>query len=148
MDDMASVARPFYKQLRHLGADPQATDSARLMRLPGTINSKNGALCQVLVINDNLYSMYDLREQYLDFKPKRTSPRRSGKAKLVIFATIFTAHGTAGGLANLVPVRNYNVTGHRNTILHLFAYWLGVTERNQEVLRNEVIALMNGSHGR
>jgi DNA-binding CsgD family transcriptional regulator len=132
----------FYKQLRHLGADPQATDSARLLRLPGTINSKNGALCQVLVINDNLYSMYDLREQYLDFKPKTDKPKKKRKGEVSYIRNRYSLHmARLEDLLTLCQLRNYNVTGHRNTILHLFAYWLGVTERNQEVLRNEVIAL-------
>lgn len=132
----------FYKQLRHLGADPQATDSARLMRLPGTINSRNGALCQVLVINDNLYSMYDLREQYLDFKPKTDKPEKKRKGEVSYIRNRYSLHmARLEDLLTLCRLRNYNVTGHRNTILHLFAYWLGVTERNQEVLRNEVIAL-------
>ena len=60
-----------YYNLKHLGADRQATDSARVLRLPGTINSKNQVNCKVLYIDDDLeYSMYDLREQYLNYRPK------------------------------------------------------------------------------
>jgi hypothetical protein len=58
-----------YKQLRHLGADARATDSARLLRIPGTINSRNEALCKPVVITNKQYSMYDLRDKYLSWQP-------------------------------------------------------------------------------
>lgn len=46
-----------YYNLNHLGSDRQDADSARALRLPGTINSKNEVNCEVLYIYD------DLREQ-------------------------------------------------------------------------------------
>ena len=54
-----------YYNLKHLGADRKATDGARVLRLPGTINSKSDTDCKVLYIdNDVEYSMYELREEY------------------------------------------------------------------------------------
>ena len=40
-----------YYQLKHLGADKSATDPARVLRMPGTINSRNGAKCEVVFIS-------------------------------------------------------------------------------------------------
>ncbi|HGM1461195.1 TPA: hypothetical protein ACKOOM_003982, partial [Clostridioides difficile] len=60
-----------YYNLKHLGADRKATDGARVLRLPGTINSKCDTNCEVLYIdNDVEYSMYELREEYLNYKPR------------------------------------------------------------------------------
>ncbi|WP_290063042.1 hypothetical protein [Paraclostridium bifermentans] len=60
-----------YYNLKHLGADKKATDSARVLRLPGTINSKNQLNCEIIYIDDELeYSMYELRDKYLNYNPK------------------------------------------------------------------------------
>lgn len=59
-----------YSNLKPLGADLRATDSARVLRLPSTINSKNKLICEVLEINDNIYSMYDLSKKYLNYQKK------------------------------------------------------------------------------
>ena len=37
-----------YHQLKHLGADKRATDGARVLRLPNTINSRSKTECNVL----------------------------------------------------------------------------------------------------
>ena len=56
-----------YYQLKELGADLSATDSARVLRLPGTINSRNKATCKIVSINKDIeYSMYELRDKYLN----------------------------------------------------------------------------------
>lgn len=131
-----------YKQLKHLGADPQSTDSARLLRLPGTINSKNGATCQILIINDYIYSLSDLREQYLKYKPKTKKAKTKKSGEVSYIYKPYTLHmARLQDLMTLCKLRNYNVTGCRNTILHLYAYWIGVTVRDETVLRDEVIAL-------
>ncbi|WP_195972655.1 hypothetical protein [Clostridium thermobutyricum] len=36
------------------------------MRLVETINSKNGKLCTSLIVNNYMYSMYDLLDEYIN----------------------------------------------------------------------------------
>jgi hypothetical protein len=101
-----------YKQLKHLGADPQSTDSARLLRLPGTINSKNGATCQILIINDYIYSLSDLREQYLKYKPKTKKAKTKKSGEVSYIYKPYTLHmARLQDLMTLCKLRNYNVTG-------------------------------------
>ena len=46
---MARATRLYILQSKALGADRKATDGARVLRLPGTINSKSDTDCKVLI---------------------------------------------------------------------------------------------------
>lgn len=141
-----------YYQLKHLGADKQATDSVRVLRLPSSINSRNGSECKILYIdNETTYSMYDLRQAYLNYKPKTTQIKmleayEKPTAKVIPnkFFTSYSLHlARIEDIETLCKLRNYNVKGYRNFILHCYAYWQGVTIRDEETLREEVYALNN-----
>ena len=143
-----------YKQLKHLGADNKATDAARVLRLPDTINSRNNAECKVMILNDKVtYSMYDLREKYLKWKPKAFKEievenkinNKKIKSKVLQFFTSYTLHiARAEDILTLCKLRKYKVTGYRNMILHCYAYWVGVTVRESSKL-TEVVNELNNS---
>ena len=129
-----------YRQLKHLGADIKATDSSRLLRLPDTINSRNNALCKIMIVNDNRYSMYDLREKYLHYKKKdrpepgkRSSSKSRGKVSRLFNS--YTLHmARADDMETICRLRDYEVEGYRNSILHCYAYWKGIYIRDPEQL--------------
>jgi len=121
-----------YKKLKHLGADPKATDGARLLRLPGTINSKNGNLCKILHHTNKTYSMYELREQYLNVKPKpdkQPKAKKNGQVKH-LFNPYSLHQARLSDLLTLCHLRDYDMEGYRNTTLLLFSYWQGVITRD------------------
>ena len=60
-----SLQRYFYKQLKSLGADRNAIDVARVLRIVGTYNSKSNTLVKEIV--DNNFEYYDLYELYDKF---------------------------------------------------------------------------------
>ena len=140
-----------YYNLKHLGADRQATDSARVLRLPGTINSKNKFNCEVLYIDDDLvYSMYELRERYLHYRPKsyqlQMQDTKSVKNKVVSnrFFNSYSLHmQRANDLQTLCRLRNFDMKGYRNMTIHCYAYWKGIYVRDQYELEKEVIELNN-----
>ena len=142
-----------YQQLKDLGADKQATDAVRLLRLPGTINSKNGAECEIALMDEDItYSMYKLREQYLKWKPKAFKTfettevinNKQVKTTILQFFTSYSLHiFRAEDILTLCKIRNYKVTGYRNMIMHCYAYWLGVTTRDKDALEEQVRELNN-----
>lgn len=144
-----------YYNLKHLGADIKATDAVRLLRIPSSINTKNNSLCKILILDNNIeYSMYDLRELYLKkkYKPKiKTNKLKKAKSvntesKVInnVFFNSYNLHiQRAQDLLTLVKIRNYDVVGYRNMIIHCFAYWRGIILRNDEILINEVKELNN-----
>ncbi len=138
-----------YYQLKHLGADRKSTDGARVLRLPGTINSKNEANCEVLYIDNELeYSMYDLREQYLNYKPKAHQLQVQETKKVdsrVISNRFFNSYSLhmerANDLQTLCKLRKYDMTGFRNMAIHCYAYWKGIYVRDSYELENVVMEL-------
>lgn len=140
-----------YNKLKRYGADIQATDGARLLRVPGTINSKNNQECRIIYNNDEVeYSMYDLREKHLNYKPYQLELHQAKELKKQTKCTISTLFNSytlhlyrADDIKMLCRLRNYDVVGYRNFILHCYAYWIGIYIRDTEVLEKEVIELNN-----
>lgn len=140
-----------YYQLKSIGADKKALDGARVLRLPGTINSKDNSECKILYINNDItYSMYELREQYLQYKPKQLQfqeAKTSVKKTKVISNKFFNSYSLhmarIEDIETLCKLRNYNMQGYRNMILHCYAYWKGIYTRNIEELEIDVIELNN-----
>ena len=140
-----------YYNLKHLGADKKATDGARVLRLPGTINSKSDTDCEVLYIdNDVEYSMYELREEYLNYKPKTHQLKMQQTKKIdnkVISNRFFNSYSLhmerANDLETLCRLRKYEMTGYRNMAVHCYAYWKGIYVRDNYELENIVIEFNN-----
>ncbi|WP_279145793.1 DNA-binding response regulator [Clostridium tyrobutyricum] len=143
-----------YNQLKDLGADIQATEGARVLRLPDTINSRINKECKVLIINDDIeYSMYDLREEYLNYKHKKSyqleihQTKEINKKKSGTISRLFNSYtlhlARANDIETLCSLRKYDVKGYRNFILHCYAYWKGIYTRDIEELEKEVIEFNN-----
>lgn len=136
-----------YYKLKKYGADRKATDGARVLRLPNTINSKNNAICRVLYIDDEIeYTMYDLREKYLSYNHKKIIAAKKENNKVITnsFFNSYSLHiARAEDLITLCELRKYNVIGCRNMILHCFTYWKGIYIRDLEELENQVKELNN-----
>lgn len=132
-----------YKHLKHLGADLRATDAARLLRLPGTINSRNNQECKVLEANSIKYSMYELRADYLKYGQTKSKPSQSHtevrnnnvKSFMDKKKNSYTLHLTrAQDIETLARLREYNMKGYRDAALHCYIYWKGIYNRELESL--------------
>lgn len=136
-----------YKNLKPLGADIKATDGARVLRLPNTINSKNNSVCEVLELNDFKYSMYELRETYLHYQKKdkpEPKERQQSKGKIKHIFNTYTLHiARAEDMETITKLRGYKVKGYRNSILHCYCYWKGIYIRDTENLYDVVAGLNN-----
>lgn len=141
-----------YYQLKSLQADKKALDGARVLRLPNTINSKENVLCKVLVINEDIeYSMYDLREKYLNysiskqlqFQEVKTLKKKTKVINNKFFNSYSLHMARMEDIQMLCKLRNYDVKGYRNMIIHCYAYWMGIYVRDIDELENEVIELNN-----
>lgn len=135
-----------FEKLKHLGADKKATDASRLMRLITTINSKSNTECYMYVYEkENIYSMYNLREEYLDWSNKHKKyyvSQNKSKSKVKRYYNSYTLHlARAKDVIKLVKLRNGEVTGHRNFIIHCYAYWEGIYTRNEVELKEIVYQL-------
>ena len=139
----------FYTKLKPLGADIRATDGARILRLPNTINSRNNVECRVIwQDNEAEYSMYDLREEYLHEKYKKSIAKINKTDRKIVANAFFNSYSLhitrAEDLETLVKLRNCNMNGSRNMALHCYAYWKGIYIRDIEKL-TEIVEEFNNS---
>lgn len=83
--DKYKIAQKSINQLfSFLGADSKALDASRVLRLPGSINSKTGRKCEVIYFNDERKSAYDLFESFSQFyTPEPAKPTKSRSKKVV-----------------------------------------------------------------
>ena len=130
------VQKGLYEKLKPLGADSSiTTDSARVLRIPNTINSKNNKLCEIWYIDRNKrYSLLEIKNKYLlDVmkvnKPKKKATRKPNKAKI---NTEDTKHlkevkspytlnkGRCEDIEKLIELRGYSIE-NRNITLFILA---------------------------
>lgn len=132
-------------KLKGLGADNRSIDGARVLRLPGTFNSRNMEMCKVLSIDKSIeYSMFELREEFLNYRGKNFS-KESNKDKVynkVVKNRFFNSYSLhlarSEDLETIVKLRKGNMNGYRNMTLHCYAYWIGIYIRDSKSLEEEV----------
>lgn len=137
-----------YEVLKDFGADPKVvTDSARLLRMIGSVNSKSGETVSIIrEYSQDKQSLYWIQNEFLDFaKEKNKSVKREIKnhGKLVFFSDANTLLQTR--LADLETLllkhRDYEGSGREN-ILFLYRYWtLAVNGQNKEDALNATLKL-------
>lgn len=119
-----SVQNYFVGLLSELGGDSKASDAARVFRIAGSVNTKNGA--EVHAEYRHEYK-YQLRQIQLDYLPELTPPKekKPGRKKKVVqlFNVHRLHHARLLDLVKLVELRNYEVVGYRELICFLYRYW-------------------------
>ena len=130
-----------YNQLKELGADRQALDATRILRVPGSKNSKSDTVVRIV---DEYDYVYDLREIQDGFLPElKPYEKKKGRPKKVnfIFRERSLYYGRIQDIIKLCELREYDLKGHRELILFLYRYYLcSFTEDTQKAL-NDVLEL-------
>jgi hypothetical protein len=118
----------FLNQLKDLGGDSKAADAARIFRLAGTVNSKNGADVHAQFRHDYRYALRQLQHDYLpELEPKKKDSKgnRGRKGKVVRVHAVRSLHyARVLDLTKLLELREYDVHGHRELFCFLYRYWL------------------------
>jgi hypothetical protein len=112
------------EQVKFLGGDIKALDAARVFRIAGSINSKNGEVVRVDYRHDYVYQLREIQQEYLpELNPDRQ--KKKGRPKKVVqLYNIYRLHTTRlHDLIKLVELRGYAVNGYRETMCFLFRYW-------------------------
>lgn len=122
-----AVQNHLLEQLKEVGSDPKAIDAARVFRLAGSVNSKNGANVHVEYRHNYRYALRDIQHDYLPelTPPKQTKPKPGRKKKIVrLFNTYSLHHARILDITKLIELREYDVTGYRELICFLYRYWM------------------------
>lgn len=142
-----AVQQYFLEQLKDVGGDPKAADAARVFRLAGSINSKNGAEVHVEYRHGYRYALRDIQYDYLpELTPKpKTERKKPGRRKKVVqlFNIYSLNHARILDITKLVELRNYQVTGYREVICFLYRYWMCCFCNDTEEAYRQTLELNN-----
>lgn len=119
-----AVEEYLYKQLKEFGADRNALDCTRILRVPGSINSKSKTIVNILDQYDYIYDLREIQQEFLpELKPKEKKKGRPSKINF-IFRERSLYHARIQDIIKLCELREYDLKGHREVILFLYRYWL------------------------
>lgn len=136
------------ENMKDLGADPQAKDIARVLRVPGSFNSKSNSSVEILKYSARCYTLRLFQELMNDtngvdwsIKTKKFAERpkkqkkSSGKiSRLFNFYTL--AISRARDLEMICEIRRYDIQGYRNTLLHIYAYQMMLIHKDLNIAKD------------
>ena len=132
-----AIQEYLYKQLKEFGADRQALDATRILRVPGSINSKSKTVVSIIDEYDYIYDLREIQKEYLpELKPKEKKKGRPKKINYV-YRERSLYYARIQDITKLCELREYDLRGHREIILFLYRYYLcGFTEDVQKALED------------
>lgn len=139
------------KLFKGFGADERVKDPARVLRIPGTINSKNGNMVKIVESNNIRYEMRDIAEYFWgvdigveEEKPKINKPKKANKnTNVTTFKSVKNLHYTrAKDIETLVKLRaNKLMEGIRENLLFIYRLQLLMAYTEQEIALNMTLEL-------
>ena len=136
-----AVQEYLYNQLKCFGADRQALDATRILRVPGSINSKSKTVVNIL---DEYEYIYDLREIQNEFLPElKPYEKKKGRPSKInyIYRERSLYYGRIQDIIKLCELREYDLKGHRELILFLYRYYICSFTEDIEKALNDVLEL-------
>lgn len=137
-----AIQEYLYNQLKEFGADRKALDATRVLRVPGSINSKSGTRVKILEKYDYVYTLREIQREFLpDLDENRE--KKKGRPKKVVYVHRERSlyQGRILDLVKLCELRNYDVKGHRETILFLYRYYLCYFYEDEQKALEDVLEL-------
>ncbi len=132
-----AVQEYLYNQLKEFGADRQALDATRILRVPGSINSKSKTVVSIIDEYDYIYDLREIQKEFLpELKPKE---KKKGRPKKInyIYRERSLYHARIQDITKLCELREYDLRGHREIILFLYRYYLcSFTEDTKKALED------------
>ena len=119
-----AIQRYLYNELKEIGADANALDPTRVLRVVGTINSKSNSCVEILDMDSYEYSLKEIQEEYLpEISEKREKKKGRPKKVVSLFNEYSLYHARVIDIAKICELRDYDVKGHRELILFLYRYF-------------------------
>ena len=110
------------KDIENIEVDKRTTDPTRLLRVPGTINSKDNSKCySMLKREDNIYNIFDLKKAYI--KPNKAYKKNKSNIAYLPTKNLYTLNKSRlEDFKAIVSLRNGEVKGYRNTLIMFYSY--------------------------
>ena len=120
-----AIEEYLYSVLKPFGADRQALDPTRILRVPGSINSKSNTTVNVIEQYDYIYDLREIQNEYLPELEERKAKKKGRPSKTVFIhreRSLYFAR--IQDIIKLCELREYDLKGHRELILFLYRYYL------------------------
>lgn len=120
-----AVEEYLYSVLKQFGADRQALDPTRVLRVPGSINSKSSTKVEIIEQYDYLYDLREIQKEFLPELEERKS-KKKGRPKKIRYIHMERSlyYARIQDIIKLCELRDYDLKGHREIILFLYRYYL------------------------
>ena len=137
-----AVQEYLYSQLKEFGADRKALDVTRILRVPGSINSKSGTRVTILEKYEYKYTLREIQREFLPDLDENKS-KKKGRPKKVVYVHRERSlyQGRILDLVKLCELRNYDVKGQREIILFLYRYYLCYFYEDEQKALEDVLEL-------
>ncbi|MBU3130573.1 helix-turn-helix domain-containing protein [Clostridium tagluense] len=132
-----AVQKFFLEKLKEIGADSKSIDAARVSRLAGTTNQKNGRAAELVFFNNERYELRDIQENYLpelnDYVKTPGLKKKGKKARTVRLFNLYSLHHAR--LMDIVEIQKFRngycrnekgelvEKGQRELMCFLYRYW-------------------------
>lgn len=120
-----AVEEYLYKSLKELGADRMALDPTRVLRVPGSINSKSNTVVEVIEEYSYIYDLREIQNEYLpELKENKAKKKGRPKNSIFIYRERSLYYARIQDIVKLCELREYDLKGHREVVLFLYRYYL------------------------
>ena len=155
MEWLASyITEQFIEKLQGLGADFNAKDMSRFMRVPFSVNERNGAVVDAEIWNPEAYTLQELQAYCRPFDDYNRNRNRKGKIiqlaevdnKLLLFYR--TNYARLRDLRKLIELRKGDFTGMRNVFVYVYAFHQSLVSNTLETAKIAVKSDLVGMYSR
>lgn len=136
-----AIEEYLYNQLKDFGADRQALDPARILRVPGSINSKSNTKVEILDKYEYVYDIREIQKEYLPELEEKAKRRGRPRKTVFIYRERSLYYARIQDLIKLCELRDYNLKGQRELILFLYRYYLNYFLNDTQKALDDVLDL-------
>lgn len=120
------ITEQYISKMRHIGADSNAKDLSRVMRVPNSINERNGKIVKSDIWNPYSYTLQELQAYCKPLDRFNYKGKKKAEIKRIVPASLSLFYKTNNArlvdLDKLIHLRNGNLSHKRNTFLYIYAY--------------------------
>lgn len=137
-----AIQQYLFELFEDYGADANAKDVARVLRVPSSTNTKTGKKVEVLHYDPGAIYTMSMWAPFVDVfenKQKVNKPKKQSiKSKIKYLLNGYTLHkARAIDIETICYLRDYKVSGLRDTILYIYHYYM------MQIHHDEQVALYN-----
>lgn len=139
-----AVQRYIYNVLKEYGADANALDPTRVLRVVGTVNSKSNSFVEILDMHNYEYTLREIQHEYLPEISENREKKKGRPKKIVSLFTEYSLyHARILDITKICELRDYDVKGHRELILFLYRYFTCCFTQDSDEALQKALELNN-----